>query len=64
MQAPPPLSKAASYFDENVLDQEVHEQKKKLLYDKSLKAYYDPETGAYFEMKAQLLSTAPKSGSK
>ena len=34
------------------------EQKKRLLYDKSLKAYYDPETGEYFEMKAQLISQA------
>ena len=34
MQAPPPLSKAASYFDENVLDQEVHEQKKQLTTDR------------------------------
>jgi hypothetical protein len=32
------------------------EQKKRLLYDKSLKAYYDPETGQYFEMKPQLIA--------
>ena len=31
------------------------DQKKRLLYDKQLKAYYDPETGQYFEMKAQLI---------
>ena len=31
------------------------DQKKRLLFDKALKAYYDPETGQYFEMKAQLI---------
>ena len=38
------------------MDPRMTEQKKRLLYDKSLKAYYDPETGQYFEMKPQMIS--------
>jgi len=46
---------AASLYNKDVIDPKVIDQKKRLLYDKSLKAYYDPETGQYFEMKAQLI---------
>ena len=45
----------ASLYQKDVIDPKVVDQKKRLLYDKSLKAYYDPETGQYFEMKAQLI---------
>ena len=45
----------ASLYQKDVIDPKVIDQKKRLLYDKSLKAYYDPETGQYFEMKAQLI---------
>lgn len=38
-----------------MIDPNVNELKKGLLYDKSLKAYYDPESGQYFEMKAHLI---------
>ena len=33
------------------MDPETAENKKKLLYDKSLKAYYDPKSGEYFVLK-------------
>ena len=40
-------------YHKDVIDPKMAiDQKKRLLYDKSLKAYYDPETGQYFEMKA------------
>ena len=42
-------------YSKDVIDPHMVDQKKRLLYDKSLKAYYDPETGQYFEMKAQML---------
>ena len=46
-----------SYLQRDVIDSQIVDQKKqRLLYDKSLKAYYDPETGQYFEMKAQLIN--------
>ena len=44
------------YLRKDVIDPQIlADQKKRLLYDKSLKAYYDPETGQYFEMKRQLI---------
>ena len=49
---------SSSIYQKDVIDHQTAEQKKRLLYDKSLKAYYDPETGQYFEMKAQLISQA------
>ena len=45
-----------SYLQKDLLDRNITENKKKLLYDKQLKAYYDPETGQYFEMKDQLIN--------
>ena len=43
----------------SLIDHTTAENKKKLLYDKSLKAYYDPATGQYFELKeAQLKPSA------
>ena len=43
-------------YRKDVIDPQIlADQKKRLLYDKSLKAYYDPETGQYFEMKRQLI---------
>ena len=48
-------------YQKDVIDPTtVVDQKKKLLYDKSLKAYYDPETGQYFEMKAAEMNIAPQ----
>ena len=45
-----------------MLDHQAAENKKKLLYDKSLKAYYDPETAQYFELKeAQLKPSTSQS---
>ena len=46
----------ASLYQKDVMDPNMIDQKKRLLYDKSLKAYYDPETGQYFEMKPQLIA--------
>ena len=50
----------AGYQQSNsLIDHTTAENKKKLLYDKSLKAYYDPQTGQYFELKeAQLKPSA------
>ena len=45
----------SSFYRRDLIDPKTVDQKKRLLYDKSLKAYYDPETGQYFEMKAQLI---------
>ena len=39
------------YYQKDLIDKNIAENQKRLLYDKSLKAYYDPETGQYFEMK-------------
>ena len=48
---------ADSYYPKNLIDPSLAaEQKKRLLYDKSLKAYYDPETGQYFEMKPRMMA--------
>ena len=35
----------SDYYQKDLLDKNITENKKKLLYDKQLKAYYDPETG-------------------
>ena len=45
-----------SIYQKDVIDPNAASfMKKGLLYDKSLKAYYDPETGQYFEMKTHLI---------
>lgn len=47
------IREEALAYKRDVIDPKAAaDQKKRLLYDKSLKAYYDPETGQYFEMKA------------
>ena len=46
----------SDYYQRDLLDKNITENKKKLLYDKQLKAYYDPETGQYFEMRDQLIN--------
>ena len=50
---------AVNHHNINLLDHVTAQNNKKLLYDKSLKAYYDPETAQYFELKeAQLKPSA------
>ena len=46
----PQMRKVSSI--EGLFDKNVAERQKKLLYDKQLKAYYDQETGEYFELNA------------
>ena len=50
----------SDYLQQELLDKNSAENQKKLLYDKQLKAYYDPESGQYFQMKPQLMSTSAK----
>ncbi len=52
------LNQGNEYYKQDLLDKNSAENKKKLLYDKQLKAYYDPESGQYFQMKAQLMDEA------
>ena len=48
----PKMRKVSSI--EGLFDKGVAERQKKLLYDKQLKAYYDPDTAEYFELNAQI----------
>ena len=43
-----PINVQSDYYQQDLIDRNSAENKKKLFYDKQLKAYYDPATGQYF----------------
>ena len=51
-----PIQVQSDYYQQDLIDKNSAENKKKLFYDKQLKAYYDPVSGQYFQMKAQLMN--------